>query len=163
MFELAEIGHKIDKTLYKKEVPVLREALLDAQYELKEHSEFAVIILINGVDGAGKGETVNLLNEWMDPRLISTCAFAAPSNEEREKPHMWRYWRALAPKGKIGVLFGSWYTDPILNRVTGKLKSTKLDRQIDDIVHFEKMLAHEGVLLLKFWFHLSKDKQKKQL
>jgi polyphosphate:AMP phosphotransferase len=163
MFELAEIGHKIDKTLYKKEVPVLREALLDAQYELKERSEFAVIILINGVDGAGKGETVNLLNEWMDPRLISTCAFAAPSNEEREKPHMWRYWRALAPKGKIGVLFGSWYTDPILNRVTGKLKSTKLDRQIDDIVHFEKMLAHEGVLLLKFWFHLSKDKQKKRL
>jgi polyphosphate kinase 2 (PPK2 family) len=76
---------------------------------------------------------------------------------------MWRYWRALAPKGKIGVLFGSWYTDPILNRVTGKLKSTKLDRQIDDIVHFEKMLAHEGVLLLKFWFHLSKDKQKKRL
>jgi polyphosphate kinase 2 (PPK2 family) len=44
-----------------------------------------VIILINGVDGAGKGETINLLNEWMDPRLISTCAFAAPSDEEREK------------------------------------------------------------------------------
>ena len=77
MFESAEIGHKIDKATYKEEVPILREALLDAQYELKERSEFSVIILINGVDGAGKGETVNLLNEWMDPRLISTCAFAA--------------------------------------------------------------------------------------
>jgi len=163
MFESAEIGHKIDKATYKEEVPILREALLDAQYELKERSEFSVIILINGVDGAGKGETVNLLNEWMDPRLISTCAFAAPSDEECEKPYMWRYWRALAPKGKIGVLFGSWYTDPIVQRVLGDLKSPQLDRQIDDIVHFEKMLAHEGVLLLKFWFHLSKEKQKKRL
>jgi len=163
MFESAEIGHKIDKATYKEEVPILREALLDAQYELKERSEFSVIILINGVDGAGKGETVNLLNEWMDPRLISTCAFAASSDEECEKPYMWRYWRALAPKGKIGVLFGSWYTDPIVQRVLGDLKSPQLDRQIDDIVHFEKMLAHEGVLLLKFWFHLSKEKQKKRL
>jgi polyphosphate kinase 2 (PPK2 family) len=76
---------------------------------------------------------------------------------------MWRYWRALAPKGKIGVLFGSWYTDPIVQRVLGDLKSASLDKKIDDIVHFERMLAREGVLLLKFWFHLSKEKQKKRL
>jgi polyphosphate:AMP phosphotransferase len=163
MFESAEIGHKIDKSLYKVEEPVLREALLDIQYELKERGEFPVIILINGVDGAGKGETVNLLNEWMDPRLISTHAFGKTSDEERERPRMWRYWRALPAKGRIGILFGSWYTDPIVGRVTGALKSSELDHQIDEIVRFEKMLAHEGVVLLKFWFHLSKDKQEKRL
>ena len=163
MFESAEIGHKIDKNLYKVEEPVLREALLDIQYELKERGEFPVIILINGVDGAGKGETVNLLNEWMDPRLISTHAFGKTSDEERERPRMWRYWRALPAKGRIGILFGSWYTDPIVGRVTGELKSSELDHQIDEIVRFEKMLAHEGVVLLKFWFHLSKEKQKKRL
>jgi len=163
MFESAEIGHKIDKNLYKTEEPVLREALLDAQYELKERGEFPVIILINGVDGAGKGETINLLNEWMDPRLISTRAFAAPSDEERERPRMWRYWRALPAKGRIGVLFGSWYTDPIMHRVAGDLKTAEFEHQIDEIVRFEKMLAHEGVVLLKFWFHLSKDKQKQRL
>ena len=163
MFESAEIGHKIDKNLYKVEEPVLREALLDIQYELKERGEFPVIILINGVDGAGKGETVNLLNEWMDPRLISTHAFGKTSDEERERPRMWRYWRALPAKGRIGILFGSWYTDPIVGRVTGELKSSELDHQIDEIVRFEKMLAHEGVVLLKFWFHLSKDKQEKRL
>ena len=163
MFESAEIGHKIDKNLYKTEEPVLREALLDAQYELKERGEFPVIILINGVDGAGKGETINLLNEWMDPRLISTRAFGAASDEERERPRMWRYWRALPAKGRIGVLFGSWYSDPIMQRVAGELKTTELDHQIDEIVRFEKMLAHEGIVLLKFWFHLSKDKQKKRL
>ncbi|MBH1971628.1 polyphosphate:AMP phosphotransferase [Moraxellaceae bacterium AER2_44_116] len=163
MFESAEIGHKIDKSLYKVEEPVLREALLDIQYELKERGEFPVIILINGVDGAGKGETVNLLNEWMDPRLISTHAFGKTSDEERERPRMWRYWRALPAKGRIGILFGSWYTDPIVGRVTGALKSSELDHQIDEIVRFEKMLAHEGVVLLKFWFHLSKEKQEKRL
>lgn len=163
MFESAEIGHKIDKNLYKTEEPVLREALLDAQYELKERGEFPVIILINGVDGAGKGETINLLNEWMDPRLISTRAFGAASDEERERPRMWRYWRALPAKGRIGILFGSWYTDPIVQRVAGELKTSEFEHQIDEIVRFEKMLAHEGVVLLKFWFHLSKDKQKQRL
>ncbi|HNG10109.1 MAG TPA: polyphosphate:AMP phosphotransferase [Agitococcus sp.] len=163
MFESAEIGHKIDKSVYKIEEPLLREALLDAQYELKEHKDFPVVILINGVDGAGKGETVNLLNEWMDPRLIATCAFGQPSDEEEERPRMWRYWRALPAKGRIGILFGSWYTDPIIERVAGDIKASELHHQIDEIVRFEKMLAHEGVLLLKFWFHLSKDKQKQRL
>ena len=163
MFESAEIGHKIDKNSYKVEEPVLREALLDIQYELKEYGKFPVIILINGVDGAGKGETVNLLNEWMDPRLISTQAFGKCSDEERERPRMWRYWRALPANGRIGILFGSWYSDPIIGRVTGDFKTSELDHQIDEIVRFEKMLAHDGVVLLKFWFHLSKEKQKNRL
>src|ERR1017187_4396775 len=109
MFESAELGHKIDKDTYKRDVPPLREALLDAQFELAQTKKFPVVILIAGVDGAGKGETANLLNEWMDPRHIHTHAFGAPSDEENERPTMWRYWRALPPKGKIGIFFGSWY------------------------------------------------------
>ena len=70
MFESAEIGHSIDKEAYDAEVPALREALLEAQYELKQQARFPVIVLINGIEGAGKGETVKLLNEWMDPRMI---------------------------------------------------------------------------------------------
>ena len=57
MFESAELGHKIDKKTYDAEVPALREALLDAQFELAEQARFPVILLINGVDGAGKGDT----------------------------------------------------------------------------------------------------------
>ncbi len=70
MFESAEIGHSIDKEAYDAEVPALREALLEAQYELKQQARFPVIVLINGIEGAGKGTTVNLLNEWMDPRCL---------------------------------------------------------------------------------------------
>jgi polyphosphate kinase 2 (PPK2 family) len=66
-----------------------------------------VIILVNGVDGAGKGETVNLFNAWMDPRYIHTFAFGPSTDVERQRPEMWRFWQALPPKGRIGIMFGS--------------------------------------------------------
>lgn len=163
MFESAELGHAIDKETWRGEAPPLREALLDAQYDLLQKAEFPVIILVSGVDGAGKGETVNILNEWMDPRHIQTNAVSDPTDEERERPPMWRYWRLLPPKGKIGVFFRSWYSSPISAMLHGTAKSSELDLQMDRIVRFEKMLADEGALILKFWLHLSKDCQKKRL
>jgi polyphosphate:AMP phosphotransferase len=163
MFESAELGHAITKQTYARQVPKLREALLDAQYDLFEDGRFPVILLIGGMDGAGKGETVNLLNEWMDPRHIRTVAFAEASDEERERPSMWRYWQALAPKGKIGILFGHWYTQPIQDRVKGEAGHSQLVQSVEDIVRFERMLSDEGALILKFWFHLSKAAQKKRL
>ncbi len=163
MFESAELGHKIDKATYDKEVPALREALLEAQFDLAKAANFPVIILIGGVDGAGRGETVNLLNEWMDPRHIQSHGMGIPSDEELERPIMWRFWRALPPRGKIGIFFGSWYTWAILNRVFGRTKNAELDQGMERNVRFEKMLNDEGALILKFWLHLSKDKQEKRL
>jgi len=163
MFESAELEHKVDKATWSKEVPKLRADLLDAQFDLGELKKFPVIILINGVDGAGKGETVNLLNAWMDPRHIQTHAFPPPSDEERERPFMWRFWRTLPPRGNIGILFGNWYTDPILERVTKLRKIAELDGRLDEINRFEEMLAQEGALILKFWFHLSKEQQARRL
>ncbi len=163
MFESAELGHKIDKASYDTEVPKLRVALLDAQFDLAQKASFPVIILVGGVDGAGKGETVNLLNEWMDPRFIQAHAMGVPSDEESERPQMWRFWRELPPKGKIGVFFGSWYTNPIVQRVLGKSKASQLTQSIDQVNRFEKMLTDEGALILKFWFHLSRDAQKARL
>lgn len=107
MFESAEIGHSIDKEAYDAEVPALREALLEAQYELKQQARFPVIVLINGVEGAGKGETVKLLNEWMDPRMIDVLTFDQQTDEELARPPAWRYWRALPPKGRMGVFLAT--------------------------------------------------------
>jgi polyphosphate kinase 2 (PPK2 family) len=163
MFESAEIGHKIDKQTYKKEVPALRAALQDAQYDLKENGKIPVVVLVSGQDGAGKGETINILYEWMDPRFISTLAFSAPSDEERSRPFMWRYWRALPPKGRIGVFAGSWYSSPIHDRLDGGMSKADMDARIDQINRFEAMLVNEGALVLKFWFHLTKDGQKRRL
>jgi polyphosphate:AMP phosphotransferase len=163
MFESAEIGHKIDKATWKNEAPSLRTALLDAQYELKEQARFPVLILVSGQDGAGKGETINLLYEWMDPRFLSTLAFSEPTDEERERPFMWRYWRSLPPKGRIGIFAGSWYSIPIQERIDGVLKQAALDARIDLINRFEQMLVNEGALILKFWLHLTKEGQKRRL
>ena len=162
MFESAELGHKLEKEVWDRELPALREALLDAQFDLAA-AKFPVIILVAGVDGAGKSETVNTLNEWLDPRHIQTHGLDVPSDEERERPHMWRYWRMLPPKGKIGIFDGSWYTWPILERTSGRIKTSELDQDMARVARFEQMLIQEGALVLKFWMHLSKDAQKKRL
>ncbi|WP_382220226.1 polyphosphate:AMP phosphotransferase [Hydrogenophaga atypica] len=158
MFESAEIGHQIDKASYKREEPQLREALLGAQYELLRQARAAVVVLVNGVPGAGKGETVNLFNEWMDPRHIRTEAFGPAGSDGR--PDMWRFWQVLPPKGHIGILFGSWYTDPLTDHVVGHDKHDRFLHRLERIRQFEQMLVSEGVVLLKLWFHLSKKAAK---
>ena len=163
MFESAELGHAVDKETYKKELPALREALLEVQTDVLRSARFPVIILISGVDGAGKGETVNILNEWMDPRHIRTHALDEPSAEERARPVMWRYWRILPPKGKIGILFRSWYSTPITDHIHGRSKNSQFDQEMERINRFEKMLADEGALILKFWLHLSREQQRLRL
>ena len=163
MFDSANLDHRIGKAAFQREERKLREALLHAQYDIKENGRFPVLILIAGVEGAGKGETVNLLNEWMDPRHIHTHAFPNLSDEERERPLMWRYWRALPPKGSIGIFFGAWHTLPIVLRVQGTISRRELGQYVGEIQRLEKMLIDEGVMLVKFWFHLSKDQQKKRL
>jgi polyphosphate:AMP phosphotransferase len=162
MFETAELGHKLSKKEYDEQEPGLRTALLQAQEELKSAS-FPVIIIIGGVDGAGKGETVNLLHEWMDARYLQAVAFGPPTDEERERPEAWRFWRVLPPKGRTGILFGSWYSRPIIDRVYGKTKDANLDADLARINGFEKMLVEDGALIIKFWFHLSKRAQKLRL
>jgi hypothetical protein len=76
---------------------------------------------------------------------------------------MWRFWRALPRKGRTAVFQGSWYSLPLLDRVYDRIKNPGLDRAIARNVRFERMLADDGVLLLKFWFHLSKKRQRERL
>jgi AMP-polyphosphate phosphotransferase len=163
MFETVQVGHKLRKSTFRRREPKLRSRLLELQYQLLERREFPVLILVNGLDGAGKSETVNLFNEWMDPRHIRTVAFGKTTDWERERPEMWRFWQSLPPKGHIGILFGSWYTDPIEQRVFGGEKRAELERRLESIRHFERMLVAEGALLLKLWFHLSRDAQEQRL
>ena len=163
MFESAELGQSVDDKAYEKEVDELRSALLDAQYALLRDKPFPVIVLVNGVDGAGKGETVNLLQEWLDPRHVRSRAFGDPTEDERLRPPLWRFWQTLPPKGKIGILFGNWYTDPIVRRAKKKSDERELGVAIEHIKSFEKLLVDDGAVILKLWFHLSKKGQRKRL
>ena len=162
MFESAELGHKIDKETFRREEPILREALLEAQLELAEKKSFPVILVITGVAGAGKGEIIHLLNEWMDPRHVQALAMDKPSEEELERPYMWRFWRVLPPRGKTAIFLDSWYMPTILDRAYGRIKNAELDQAMDRVCRFEKMLTNEGALILKFWLHLPKEEQKKR-
>jgi polyphosphate:AMP phosphotransferase len=162
VFETAELGQSVSKAEYREREPVLREELLEAQTKLRQAS-FPVIILFAGVDGAGKSETANLLNEWLDPRGIVTRAFDAPSQEESERPDFWRYWRALPPKGRIGVFLSAWYHDPLIDRVYRKARGKRFGDRLDEVVSFERTLVADGALILKFWMHLGREAQKRRL
>jgi polyphosphate:AMP phosphotransferase len=163
MFEDAELGHTLSKEKFDKRITAVRNALLEVQAALKESRGFSVIVLMTGVEGGGRSETANALMSWLDPRNVEVNGLGEPSDEELERPRFWRFWRALPPRGKIGIFFGSWYTYPVARSALGRKRQWgKLDRRISEINRFEQMLANERTLILKFWFHLSKKAVRKR-
>jgi AMP-polyphosphate phosphotransferase len=162
MFEAAELRRKTPKAEYEAALPELRSRLLAAQRALRQTSH-SVLIIVSGVEGAGKSEVVNRLNEWLDARGVTTHAFWEASDEERDRPRFWRFWRALPPRGSIGVMFGSWYTQPIVDRVFKRTSSADLDREMQRIAFFERMLAEDGMVVIKLWLHLPRDVQRERV
>jgi polyphosphate:AMP phosphotransferase len=162
MFEAAELGAQVEKKAWEASAPRLREELLQAQRELAA-SKHSCVVLVSGVEGAGKRETVNLLLEWMDARGIQTHLMREPTDEELSRPEFYRYWRRLPPAGRSGIFLGSWYRAPILDRVFGRSKDKDLDQALDRIVEFERMLVHENTIVVKLWMHIGKKLQKKRL
>ena len=162
MFEAAELGQKVSKKEYSEAEPQIHTKLLEAQRQLRS-SNFPVIIIVSGVEGAGKGEVVNNLNKWLDARGIRTVAFWDESDEETERPAYWRFWRQLPPRGTVGILFGSWYTKPIIDHVYGRIDQPEYERRLRRITEFEKLLTVDGALIVKFWFHLTREDQEKRL
>jgi len=163
MFEDAELGHTLSKEKFDKRITAVRNALLEVQYALKDSGGFSVIVLMTGVEGGGRSETANAVMSWLDPRHVEVNGLGDRSDEERERPRYWRFWRALPPRGKIGIFFGSWYNFPIMRSALGRKRQWgKLDRRISEINRFEQMLANERTLILKFWFHLSRKAVRKR-
>lgn len=163
MFQTAELGQKVAKSEFKLRERVLRENLLALQQRLRLEGNFPVMLDFAGVRGAGKGTSINLLNKWMDARWIVTHAFTEASDEERERPLFWRFWRQLPPKGQIGIHLSGRYSRPLLDFVYGKISQDEFTHLLDRINNFENALAQDGALVLKFWMHISRDVQKKRL
>lgn len=163
MFRTAELGRTVSKSDYKERALALRQELLQAQQDLRECGRLPVILVFAGVDGAGKGETVNLLNEWMDPRWLVTRAYGEPADVERERPEYWRFWQDLPYKGQVGMFLSSWYSNPVLDKVYEKIDLPNFDECLDRIIAFENALADDRAVILKFWMHLSRTAQKRRL
>jgi polyphosphate:AMP phosphotransferase len=123
---------------------------------------FSVIVLLAGVDAAGKSETANLLNEWMDPHWIVTHGYTDRSPEELERPRLWRYGRDLPQHGRIALFLSAWYSSPIRDRVARRISNVEFDSLLDEIAGFERALTDDGTVILKFWMHLGKAAQKER-
>lgn len=161
MFEAAELGQSLSKEKFDQEVPALHARLLGLQHRVKD-AGIPVVVIISGVEGAGKGGVVHRLNGWLDTRQLETWTFWDETDEERERPRFWRFWRTLPPRGKTAIMFGSWYTQPIIDRVFEESDERTFERQLARIAHFEEMLTADGGLIVKFWFHLSRKAQQKR-
>ncbi len=159
MFETAELDRRVGDKEYRERLPPLREALLEAQAQLRK-ADFPVIVLMAGVDGAGKRRTTNQLSVWMDPHFIVTRAFEEPTSDELQRPEFWRYWLGLPPRGHMGVFLSAWYSQPLLSRVYGETDAPRFSGQLDRILGFERTLIDDGALLLKFWMHLGREQQR---
>ncbi|MEN8175592.1 MAG: polyphosphate:AMP phosphotransferase [Pseudomonadota bacterium] len=162
MFEAAKVGRKVSKDVFQKSEPDLRTRLLAAQRSLREQG-VTTLVLVAGMEGAGKGDVVNRLKEWLDARGVQVQAFWDETEEEKERPRFWRFWRALPPRSEIAILFGGWYQCPIEQRFFGHWNDDQLERELRRIREFERMLIEDGVLIVKFWYHYAEKDQRNRL
>jgi polyphosphate:AMP phosphotransferase len=150
---------RISKKIYEARVAQLRERLVSLQVELKEQP-FKLLLIVAGVAGAGRGDLLNALGGWLDPRGVETFNFDGPTDEERARPFLWRFWRSLPSAGKIGIYAGSWYTQTLNEEARNKKALAALDHDLERIRHFEKALVDNDTLILKVWLNLDKDAQR---
>lgn len=162
MFEVVRQRATLDKKIYKALEPELRTRLFEAQRQAQE-AGIPLVILICGVQSSGRGELLALLNQWMDARLLSTHTFFPVTDEMAARPPFWRYWRSLPAAGRTAVLFGGWYDQPMQEYVQGKIDEDAYVRKLHRRIRFERTLADNGTLVLKFWLHLDRATQDRRL
>lgn len=162
MFDAIELGHRVSKKEFAAAEVALRTRLLEAQRALRA-AAVPVVILVNGVEGAGKSEVTNRLSSWLDTRGLVTHTFWEESDDDRRRPLHWRYWRRLPARGQIAVFFGSWYTHPIVERAFDRLDDHGFHVAMTRVNDLERMLTLDGALIIKLWFHVSRADHKQRL
>jgi polyphosphate kinase 2 (PPK2 family) len=118
-----------------------------------------VCVLFEGWDASGKGGVIKRLVNHLDPRHVRVAQFAAPTYDEKRHHFLSRFWPALPGWGGMAVLDRSWYGRVLVERVEGFTTKEQWKRAFDEIVDFERTLTDEGMILLKFWMHISDEEQ----
>src|SRR5258708_5806002 len=153
---------RLSKKAYQTRASRLREQLVQLQVELKEGT-FKVMLILAGPEGAGRGNLLNTLAEWLDPRGVETFSYHAPTDNERAHPHQWRFWRSLPAIGRIGLHAGSWYTETLRDEARSKSALSHVAREAERTRDFENPPAEGGTLIVKVWLHLSKEARGRRL
>jgi polyphosphate kinase 2 (PPK2 family) len=121
-----------------------------------------VCVMFEGWDASGKGGAIKRLVQPMDPRHVRVAQFAAPTYDEKRHHFLWRFSPVLPGWGGMTVMDRSWYGRVLVERVEGFATVDQWERAYDEIVGFERSLALEGMILIKFWLHLSEEEQLKR-
>jgi len=156
----------IDLTL-RLESREYRERLVKSQVRLRElalelyRRQRSLVVVFEGWDAAGKGGAIRRLTEKIDPRGYVVHSIGAPDGEDATHPYLWRFWRRLLPpEDKQILLFDrSWYGRVLVERVEGFAREEEWRRAYREINEFERQLTDAGMLVAKFWLHISKEEQ----
>jgi polyphosphate kinase 2 (PPK2 family) len=121
-----------------------------------------VCVVFEGWDASGKGGAIKRLVTPLDPRHVRVAQFGAPTYDEKRHHFLWRFWPVLPGWGGMAVLDRSWYGRVLVERVEGFATDEQWRRAYREIVDFERTLADEGMIMVKFWLHLSPEEQLKR-
>ena len=158
MLELLDLSQKLRKSQYREMIPQLRAELRDLQQSI--HAlEIPVVVLFEGLDASGKGDSIGSLVYPLDPRGFKVYTTKEPNEEEHFRPFLWRFWTHLPSRGEFVFLDRSWYRRLLDDRMDRNLQQQDILIAAGKIREFERQLTDDGVVLIKFWLHIDKKER----
>ena len=146
------------KAEYKKALEPMLKTLSALAWQAWRAKKTTVIVF-EGWDAAGKGGVIRRLASGLDARLYRATSYGAPTEEERGYPYLWRFWKELPRAGRVMMFDRSWYGRVLVERVEGFADPATWSRAYHEINNFESELVESGIVLIKFWLHISPDMQ----
>ena len=153
-----DMSLQLNKIDYRKQLQKC-QARLNQLHRKALKKKISTILLFEGPDAAGKGGAIRRITAALDSRHYQVIPIAAPTDEERAHHYLWRFWRHLSRAGRINIFDRSWYGRVLVERVEGFASEAEWKRAFAEINEFEEQLTDHGILLLKYWVHISKDEQ----
>ena len=145
------------------ELAMLRAQIGDIQDLLFTRREQALLVVLQGMDSAGKDSTTKAVFTGVNPLGIRAASFSVPTPQERHHDYLWRVHAQVPPLGCIGVFNRSHYEEPVIRRVHGEIRNGEMKRFLRQIADFEKMLTESGTAIVKCFLHLSFEEQRERL
>ena len=161
MLEKVDLSRKLPKAEYKVQIPRLQRRLYDLEKACWD-AKIPSVIIFEGWDAAGKGTSINLLMSRLDPRGFKLYPIQAPRTFETHLPWLWRFWLKLPNYGEMAGFDRSWYGRVLVERVEGLTPVREWRKGYRDIHDFERTIADDGYVVIKFWLHISKKEQKRR-
>lgn len=149
----------LDEKTYKKRRKALQLELLRYQVQLRDETACPVAVVFEGVDAAGKGGAIRRLTGRLDPRGTRVHPIGPPSGPETRHHFLWRFHQRMPEFGQFGIFDRSWYGRVLVERVEGLTAADAWERSYGEITSFEQTLVDSGLVLVKFWLHISQDEQ----